>query len=113
MKTTFLTLVITLAVALGFIGTASAQTSFTVSNQQFESLGTVTVTSPSGDYYLAVPGNSNDTVAIADTVTSITIYSQIVPQSVQAYVTLADGTVLAVMWVTPSSVIVVDRREIE
>ncbi len=115
MKITIITLVIVLAVALGY-GSAFAQTSgqiaFVVSNQQAEGLGTVTVSTASNNYYLAVPGSSTDTVAIPDTATSITINGQTVPQGQQAYVTLPDQTVVAVMWETPCEAIVVDKDEI-
>jgi hypothetical protein len=116
MKTTLLAVAITFSVAIGFVNETFAQSPgnlFSISNQQSKSLGSVTISAPSGDEYLAVPGNSNDTVDIPDTATSIAIYGQVVPQGIQAFVTLPDGTIVAVMWVTPNSVIVVDRGELD
>jgi hypothetical protein len=116
MKTTLLAVAITLTLATGFVNKTFAQSSgnlFSVSNQQSKSLGSITISASIGDDYLAVPGNSNDTVDIPDTATSIVIYGQVVPQGIQAFVTLPDGTIVAVMWVTPNSVIVVDRGELD
>jgi hypothetical protein len=117
MKITFITLVIIVVVALGYGSRAFAQTSgpvtFVVSNQQTETLGEVTVSTASGDNFLAVPGSSTDTVSISDTATSITIFGQTVPQGQQAYVTLPDQTVVAVMWETQCEVVVVDKDEIQ
>ena len=115
MKTALFSLLVTLALSFGFLNNTFAQSSgisFTVSNQQIAGLGSVTVSTPSGDYYLAVPGNSNDTVAISDTATSITINGQTVPQGVKAIVTLASGTQVAVLWISPCNVVVVDKGEI-
>jgi hypothetical protein len=116
MKTTLLVLVITMMAASGFENNTFAQTargSFTVTNQQAEALGTVTITVPSGDYYLTVPGSTIDTIAIADTATSITINGQTVPRGEKALITLPDETIVAVVWGTPCNVIVFDGREIE
>jgi hypothetical protein len=115
MKTALLSMLAAIAVSFGFANKSSAQTSgisFAVSNLQYESLGTITVSTPSGNYYLAVPGNSNDTATIADTVTSITIEGQTVPRSVMAVVTMADGTLLAVLWISPCNVVIIDDKEI-
>jgi hypothetical protein len=111
MKKALMALIIMVA-AVGFDGKASAQTTFVVSNQQADGLGTVTVSTASGDNYLLVPGNSTDTVGISDTATSITIYGQTVPQGQQAYVTLPDQTVVAVMWETQCEVIIIDPDEL-
>jgi hypothetical protein len=111
MKTTLMALIIMVAAA-GFDGKASAQTSFVVSNQQADSLGQVMVSTNSGNFYLAVPGNSTDSINIPDTAISITINNQPVPQGQQAYVTLPDQTVVAVMWETQCEVIVIDPDEI-
>ena len=101
------------AIIFGYSAKASAQVTFVVSNQQSEGLGQVTVSTDSGDNYLTVPGNSTDTVSISDTATSITICGQTVPQGQQAYVTLPNQTVVAVMWETQCEVVVVDKDVIE
>jgi hypothetical protein len=116
MKTSIITLAIIVVVAFGYgskaLAQASGQVTFVVSNQQVETLGQVTVSTASGDNYLVVPGSSTDTVSITDTATSITIFGQIVPQGQQAYITLPDQTVVAVMWETQFEVVVVDKDEI-
>lgn len=112
MKTTLLALVITLAATLGFVNSSFAQASgntFQISNQQSQSLGEVTISTEGGNYYTTVPGNTNDTVAVADTAISITINGQTVPQGVKAIVTLTGGTQVAVMWVTPNYVVIIDE----
>jgi hypothetical protein len=109
----FLAIVLMLAIIFGYSGKASAQVTFVVSNQQVESLGQVTVSTASGNNYLTVDGNSTDTVSISDTATSITIFGQTVPQGQQAYVTLPDQTVVAVMWETQCEVVVVDKDVID
>ena len=113
---TFILLILLVAVLVapfGYVGKASAQTTFIVSNQQAKSLGQVTVSTASNHYYVTVPGSSTDTVTISDTATSITINGQAVPQGQQAYVTLPDQTVVAVMWETKCDVVVVDKDEIQ
>jgi hypothetical protein len=114
MKLKLLTAIVTVAAVLGFESMAFAQISFQISNQQSESLGQVTVSAPSGGYYVNVDGNSSDTVSISDTsVVSVTIYGQTVPQGVNAFITLPDQTVVAVMWQSPNAVIVLDKDEID
>jgi hypothetical protein len=118
MKTKLIALAMMLTATLGYEGKASAQASgqgltFQISNQQSESLGTVTVTSQDQGFYVAVPGTSFDSVDIDDTAISITIFGQTVPQGQQAYVTLPDGTIVAVLWETTSEVIVLDKDEID
>jgi hypothetical protein len=112
-----ITLIAVMMGTLGFAGKTFAQTggqvTFIVSNQQSEALGSVTVSDSGGNSYVNVFGNSTDTVTISDTATSITIYSQTVPQGQGAYITLPDQTVLAVMWETPCEVVVVDKDVIE
>jgi hypothetical protein len=115
MKRTIAILVAIIA-TLGFSEKAFSQTSgltFQVSNKQSETLGTVTVSTTSGDYYVSAPGNSTDTVTISDTATSVTIYGQTVPQGQNADITLPDQTVVAVIWTSPCSIIVLDPDEID
>jgi hypothetical protein len=115
MKTTLFSILVAIAMSFGFANKTFAQSSgisFTVSNQQITGLGTVTVATPSGDYYLAVLGMSSDTLATSDTATSITINGQTVPQGLKAIVTLASGTQVAVIWISPCNVVVVDEKEI-
>jgi hypothetical protein len=113
MKITLLfAIVFMVAIIFGFSGKASAQVTFVVSNQQPEGLGQVMISTDGGNNYLTVPGNTTDTVSIADTATSIMIFGQIVPQGQQAYITLPDQTVVAVMWETQCEVVVVDKDEI-
>ena len=107
-----ITTVIVLIVTFGNQWNVSAQTTFVVSNQQAEGLGQVTVTTPSGDNYLTVPGNSTDTASISGTAMSITINGQTVPQGQQALVTLPDATVVGVKWDSTSEVVVLDKDEI-
>jgi hypothetical protein len=111
--TFFFAIIFMVAIIFGYSAKASAQVTFVVSNQQSEGLGQVTVSTDSGDNYLTVPGNSTDTVSISDTATSITICGQTVPQGQQAYVTLPNQTVVAVMWETQCEVVVVDKDVIE
>jgi hypothetical protein len=117
MKITIIALVVVVAIAFGYgtkaFAQASGQVAFVVSNQQTETLGQVTVSTSSGDNYLTVPGSSTDTVSISDTAISITIFGQVVPQGQQAYVTLPDQTVVAVLWETQCEVVVVDKDEIQ
>ena len=117
MKTKLIAFAMMLTATLGYEGKASAQASqgltFQISNQQSESLGAVTVTSQDQGFYVAVPGSSVDSVDIDDTAISITIFGQTVPQGQQAYVTLPDGTIVAVLWATTSEVIVLDKDEID
>jgi hypothetical protein len=113
MKITLLAIILMVAISFGYTAKASAQVTFVVSNQQTESLGPVTVSTASGDNFLLVPGNSTDTVNISDTATSITINGQTIPQGQQAYVTLPDQTIVAVMWETQCEVVVVDKDEIQ
>jgi hypothetical protein len=116
MKTITITLIAIIMGTLGFAGNAFAQTggqvTFIISNQQSEGLGQVTVSDSGGNSYVNVFGNSSDTATISDTATSITIFGQTVPQGQQAYVTLPDQTVVAVMWESSSEVVVVDKDEI-
>jgi hypothetical protein len=116
MKTILLAISITVLATLSLVGSATAQgsgISFQVSNQQAELLGQVTVSTVDGNFYLVVPGNSSDTVTIADTAISLTIEGQVVPQGVNAFVTLQDGKVVEVLWATPCNVVVIDTGEIE
>ncbi len=116
MKKTLLAFAAMVATTLGFEGNSFAQAqnlTFQISNQQAESLGEVTVSSPDAGFFVSVPGNSNDTVDIDDTAASITIFGQTVPQGQQAYVTLPDGTIVAVIWGNPCEVIVLDKDEIQ
>jgi hypothetical protein len=117
MKTTLLALFITLVAAFGFSGHAFAQApgghSFVVSNMQAESLGEVTITAPSGDYYVTAPGMTNDTAAMTDSVaTSVTINGQTVPQGVKAIVTMADGSLVAVLWLGQNEILVIDPDQL-
>ena len=112
MKTTLLILAISFAATLGFANKTFAQAngnSFQVSNQQAEGLGTVTITAPSGDYYLPVQGNSNASMPIPDTAISVTINGQVVPMGVQAIVTLASGKQVVVMPQGPNAIAVIDE----
>ncbi len=116
MKTTLFASFLTLATLFGFANTSFAQSSgnsFVVTNQQSESVGQITVTAPGGNYYLTLPGNASDTIALSDTaVISITINGQTVPEGMKAIVTLASGTQVGVIWITPNNVVVVDKGEI-
>ncbi len=110
MKTTLLTLVITLAAALGFANRSAAATiSFQISNQQAESLGQVTVSTAGGNYYVNVPGNSTDSVSISDTATSVTINGQTVPQGQKAIIQLPSGKAVEVLWTSPNSITVINE----
>ncbi len=82
---------------------------FVALNQQSQSLGEITINTPSGDYYLAAPGNSNDTLAIADTATSVTINGQTVPQGRNAILQLVSGKFVAVLWPALNCIVVIDE----
>ena len=110
-KTTLFSLLITLAVTFGFANQTFAQSSgksFAASNQQSESLGQMTISSPSGDYYLTVPGMSNDTAQIPDTATSVTINGQMVPSGVKAIVQLQSGKFVMLLWPALNTITVID-----
>jgi hypothetical protein len=112
MKTTLFSLFITLVATLGFASNTFAQSSgnsFAIANQQSESLGEVTITAPSGDFYLSAPGNTNDTVAMADTATSVTIYGQTVPKGIMAVIQLHSGKFVAVLWPALNTIVVIDE----
>ncbi|HEY3875801.1 MAG TPA: hypothetical protein VGM92_10010 [Candidatus Kapabacteria bacterium] len=118
MKTTLVTLILTLS--LGFASTSNAQlsggsASFIISNQQSLALGTVTVTAPNGFYDASVPASANDTVVMtSDTVaTSITINGQTVPEGIKAIVMLPGGAQIAVLWLNPLSIVVIDNSELQ
>jgi hypothetical protein len=111
-KTTLFSLLLTLALSLGFTSNTFAQMSgsgFVVLNQQPESLGSITINTPSEDYYLTVPGMSNDTAQMSDTATSVTINGQTVPQGKNGILQLVSGQFVAVMWPALNSIIIIDE----
>jgi hypothetical protein len=115
MKTAILILAISIAATLGFANKTFAQAGgnlFQISNQQAEGLGTVTITAPSGNYYLPVQGNSNASMPIPDIATSVTINGQLVPFGVKAIVTLPDGSQVGVLWTGPNAIAVIDKGEL-
>src|ERR1017187_6150668 len=77
---------------------------FTVFNQQSDPLGTVTIVTDLGNSYLNVQGNSTDTTTIADPAMLVTIDGQTIPQGVKAYMTLATGKVVMLIWVSQNSI---------
>jgi hypothetical protein len=112
MKTTLLSLLVTLALTLGFTNNTFAQTlgdPFVVLNEQSQSISSITINTPSGDYYLAAPGMSNDTAQISDTAISVTINGQTVPQGKNAILQLVNGQFVAVMWPALNSIIIIDE----
>jgi hypothetical protein len=114
-KTTLFSLLITLAISLGFTQTTFGQSSgsaFVASNQQSQSLGEITINTPGEGYYLAAPGMTNDTVAIPDTAISVTINGQTVPQGTNAILQLLSGKFVMVMWPALNTIIVIDDGEL-
>ncbi|GEM_PF-5020919 len=87
----------------------TADVSFQISNQQSDPLGQVTVSTQPQNYYVNVPGNSTDSVTIADPAISITINGQTVPVGTNAIVQLASGKMVEVMWTSTTSVTVIDQ----
>ena len=83
---------------------------FQISNQQTDALGTVTVTSPAGDYYVSVGGNENDTVQIADTAVSVTINGQTIPQGKAAIIQLASGKQVEVLWTATNAIDIINDQ---
>ncbi|MDP4200291.1 MAG: hypothetical protein Q8922_10305 [Bacteroidota bacterium] len=76
----------------------SAMITFTVQNQQTESLGTVTVSCVDGDFYVTVAGSSSASVDIPDSATSITICGTMVPVGQKTELHLASGKLVEVLW---------------
>jgi hypothetical protein len=82
---------------------------FTVHNRQSASLGTVTVTC-SGTYYVTVAGNTDASVEIPDSATSITINGTKIPVGQKTYMQLASGKQVEVLW--DNGPVVIDPDEI-
>jgi hypothetical protein len=114
-KTTLFSLVIVLALTLGFTQTTFAQSSgnaFMALNQQSQSLGEITINAPNGNYYMAVPGMSNDTLSMLDTAISVTINGQTVPQGTNAILQLVSGKFVAVLWPALNTVVIIDEGQL-
>jgi len=102
-----------LALVALFVSPSSAHKatiSFTICNQQSESLGQVTVSAPEGDTYLDVPGLSNVSVDIPSTATSVTINGQVVEQGVKTDVTLPSSKIVTVVWESTGIIGVLDNE---
>jgi hypothetical protein len=116
MKTTIFILAISLAATLGFANKTFAQAggnSFQISNLQIDGLGTVTITAPSGNYYLSAPGLSSVSTPIPDTATSVTINGQTVQSGVKAIVQLTSGDFVMVLWTGTNAIAVIDEGELQ
>lgn len=118
MKKFQLAIIITLLLTVGFTRDIVAQTSggstqFIVSNQKSVALGQLTVSTTDADYYLNVSSNSSDTITISDTlVNSVTINNQVIPEKVNAIITLQGGAQAEVIWPTQNEIIVLDPEEL-
>ena len=99
---------VTIATPSGRMSAHRATISFEIRNQQSHSCGTVTITCNEGDTYVSIGGNQTVDSDIPSQCLSITINGQTIPQGVKAYVTVPDGTTVAVVWTSPSIVSIVD-----
>ena len=99
---------VTVATPSGRMVAHRTSISFEIQNQQSHSCGTITVTADEGDTYVDVTNEQTYDTDIPSQALSITINGQRIPQGVKAYITLPDGTTVAVLWTTPSIVAIED-----
>ena len=110
MKLLTLVLAILIASTLGH-SNVNAQTlnTFQISNQQADPLGTVTVTSPGGNYYVSVAGIETDSVQITGTAISVTVNGQTIPQGQAAIIQLATGKQVEVLWTSQNAIDIINE----
>lgn len=89
-----------------------ATITFSIDNRQSDSLGTVTVTCPSGNYYVTVAGSTSASVDIPEVATDITINGVDIQSGQKTQLQLRSGRTIEVDWTDANSIVVIDPSEI-
>ncbi|GEM_PF-5335263 len=115
-KTVLLTLALSAFAVIGaplYVSAGSSTVTFSITNQQPVPVGTVTVNTLAAGYNVTVTDVTTYSVDIDDNAVSVTINGQSLSNGQKGLVTLADGTVVGVMWTATNAIVIVDKDEIQ